>query len=261
MKPIDFLFMLVLLLGASHTARAQKQLYTATIQSDGVKIDFDLEECGRYADSFLNHPARITRSAMVEGLGGRVVELLKTNIGPDWNPVLVMRTADGKVFLLNVREIMDTGDYVCGQVHGITNAKALKVVRSKGQLGTTPAAVLADGKTCPLQGSQTDSGFYAIDGYDLVVHITSDYGINLLNKEGEPLASGTWHQSWAGSGMVVMSCTFGQGNTEVEMYSDPNPTSEGLHPSFVIHKIDGLAPSSLPFGTKLRSTLMNGVLP
>lgn len=76
--------MLVLLLGASHTARAQKQLYTATIQSDGVKIDFDLEECGRYADAFLNHPARITRSAMVEGLSGRVVELLKTNIGPDW---------------------------------------------------------------------------------------------------------------------------------------------------------------------------------
>lgn len=254
-KATIFILMTAMFLVVANTARAQKQLYTATIlKNGGVRVDFDLEEANRYSESFLEHPARITKSAEVAGLKGRIVELLKTNIGPDWNPVLVMRTADGNVFLLNVRETIDTGDYTCGLSHGIKGAVSLKTMRQKGQLWTTPVAMLKGGKTAFIVGSGSDSGYYVIDGHNLVIHITSDYGINITDKEGNPIVEGTWYQSAAGSGMITLSCAFDKGNTEVEMYPDEYPENGEEHPSFKIYPITGQPAGLLPFEKKMKST-------
>lgn len=66
---------------------AQAELYKATIlKNGGVQIDFNMEETNRYATSFLDHLVCVTRSAEVAGMEGKVVELLKTNIGPDKIP-------------------------------------------------------------------------------------------------------------------------------------------------------------------------------
>lgn len=257
-KAIVFILMTVMFLVVAQAAMAQKQLYTATILKDGgVKVDFDLEEANRHSESFLEHPARITKSAEVVGLKGKIVELLKASIGPDWNPVLLMRSADGRVFLLNVRETIDTGDYTCGLVHDIKNAKALKVTKQKGQFWNTPAAILRDGKTATIVGSGADSGYYVIDGHNLVIHITSDYGINITDKQGKPIVYGTWYQSAAGSGMITMSCAFDKGNSEVEMYQDEYPENGEEHPSFKIYSITGQPAGLLPFDEKLRSTRLN----
>lgn len=253
-KATIFILMTAMFLVVANTARAQKQLYTATIlRNGGVKVDFDLAEANRYSTSFLEHPARITKSAEVEGLKDKVVELLKTNIGPDWNPVLLMRTANGNVFLLNIRETIDVGDYTCGQVQSIKNAKGLKVIKQQGQYWTTPAAILKEGKTAAILGSDSLSGYYVIDDYDVVINITSDYGINITNKKGEPIANGSWYQSWEGNGMVVMSCCFDKGKTEIEMYLDDNSQSDEEHPSFKIYSITGQTADLLPFDKKLHS--------
>lgn len=255
-KATIFILMTAMFLVVAQATRAQKQLYTATIlKNGGVKVDFDLAEANRYSESFLEHPARITKSAEVVGLKGRIVELLKANIGPDWNPVLLMRSADGRVFLLNVRETIDTGDYTCGLVHDIKGAISLKAMKQKGQLWTTPAAILKGGKTAFIVGSGSDSGYYVIDGHNLVIHITSDYGINITDKEGNPIVSGTWYQSAAGSGMITMSCAFDKGNTEVEMYPDEYPENGEEHPSFKIYSITGQPAALLPFDKKLKSAL------
>lgn len=255
-KATILILMTAMFLVVANTARAQKQLYTATIlKNGGVKIDFDLAEANRYSESFLEHPARITKSAEVVGLKGRIVELLKASIGPDWNPVLVMRTADGRVFLLNVRETIDTGDYTCGLLHDIKGAVSLKAMKQKGQLWTTPAAILKGGKTAFIVGSGSDSGYYVIDGHNLVIHITSDYGINITDKKGNPIVSGTWYQSWAGSGMENLLCALDKGETEIEMYLDEQLADGEEHPSFKIHAIAGQPATLLPFGEKLRSTL------
>lgn len=251
-----FLLLIMTSLIVAQNANAQKQLYTATIQNTGsVVIDFDTGEANRYSTSFLDHPARITKSAEVVGLKGRVVQLLKANIGADWNPVLVMRTADGKVFLLNIRETIDTGDYTCGLAYGVRGAIGLKAMKQKGQFWTTPAAVLKGGKTDFIVGSGAEAGYYVIASYDLVIHITSDYGINITDKEGEPIVSGTWYQSWAGSGMMVMSCAFDKGETEVDMYLDENSEGGEVRPSFKIHPIAGQPANLLPFDKKLDSIL------
>lgn len=255
-KAIQLLLTTAMTLAASHAARAQAELYKATIlKGGGVQIDFHMEETNRYATSFLDHPACVTRSAEVEGLDGKVVELLKANIGPDWNPVLLMRTADGRVFLLNVRETIDYGDYTCGQAHAIKGARALKKARQQGQAWTTPAAVLADGRTAFVVGSGASSGYYVIDGHDLVIHLTADYGISITDGQGEPIASGTWHQSWAGGGMETLSCSLDKGETEIEMYPDEEAAGGEEHPSFRIQPIPGQPATLLPFGEKLRGTL------
>lgn len=255
-KTIRFLLTAAMLFAVSHSAWAKPELYKATIlKSGGVQIDFNMEETNRYATSFLDHPACVTRSAEVVGLDGRVVELLKTNIGPDWNPVLLMRTADGRVFLLNVRETIDYGDYTCGQAHAIEGARSLTTMKQHGQHWTTPAVVLKDGRTAFIMGSGASSGYYVIDGHDLIIHITADYGIEITDSQGESIASGTWHQSWAGSGMETLSCVLDKGGTEVEMYLDEQPAGDEEHPSFKIHAIPGQPATLLPFGEKLRSTL------
>lgn len=251
-----FICIFVALLTVSKTIKAQDALYTASIQESGaVVIDFDLEEANKYSTSFLDHPARITKSAEAVGLKGNVVELLKTNIGPDWNPTLLMRTVDGNVFLLNIREIIDIGDYTCGLLNDIKDAVALKAIKQDGQFWKTPAAILKNGKTAFILGTGAYSGYYVIDGHDLVVHITSDYGINITDKQGEPIVCGTWYQSWGGSGMIVMSCSFDGENTEIDMYLDEDPANAEMHPSFKIHSIPRLPGNLLPFDEKLPSTL------
>lgn len=241
---------------AAPAAEEQGALYKATITGNGgVQIDFNMEETNRYATSFLDHPACVTRSAEVEGLEGKVVELLKTNMGPDWNPVLLMRTEEGNVFLLNVRETIDDGNYACGRAWDIKGAKALKAMKQQGQPWTTPAAVLENGETAFIMGSGSRSGYYVIDGRDLIIHITADYGIVISNGEGEPIASGTWHQSWAGSGMEVLSCALDKGQTEIEMY-DEEPTEDGeQRASFKIEPIQGQPATLLAFDEKLHGTL------
>lgn len=244
------------LVSISLTTRAQDELYKATIlQSGGVQIDFNMAETNRYATSFLDHPACVTRSAEVAGLNDTVVELLKTNIGPDWNPVLLMRTQGGNVFLLNIRETIDYGDYTCGAAHDIKGARGLKAIKQQGQFWTTPAAVLNDGQTAFIVGSGTRSGYYLIDGHDLIIHLTADYGINITDSQGNNIVSGTWHTSWAGQGMETLSCRFDKGETEIEMYLDEEPTDGEEHPAFKIHSINGRPDTLLPCDVKLRTTL------
>lgn len=255
-KPRTLALATLALFATAPMAKAQQDLYTAKITPEGkVELTFDTAQCHTMAQAMLDRPSRAPRgAAIVQGTEGRVSELLRTSFGPDWNPALAMRTAEGRVYLLNIQEAISDGDMTCGLLHGIKGAKALRQ-RKPAAPGRPPLpeAQLAGGQWASFVGSDAESGYYAIDNHDIVLHITRDYGFAILRQKGEafePIVKGTWYQSWAGSGMIVMTCstTPGSGAMQIEMYGD-----DIEHPSFAMPDApDSLA---LPEG-KLRATLL-----
>lgn len=241
-------------------AKAQHDLYTARITSEGmVELTFDTAQCRAMAQAMLgDRPGRAPRgAAIVRGIEGKAVQLLRANFGPDWNPVLAVRTVKGHVYLLNIQEAISDGDMTCGRLHGIEGAKNLRLKKPAGLVGPPRAeALVAGGRWATFVGSDAESGYYAIDNHDIIVHITRDYGYAILRRKGEafePIVKGTWYQSWAGSGMIVMTCSTApdhSGAMQIEMYGgDDNPE----HPSFSMP--DAPDSLSLPEG-KLRATLL-----
>lgn len=243
---------MVLLSALALSSKAENSLYSAVIQSDGtVKLVFNKEQCAFTASAFLDKEPQNPDSAVVCGVKGRVVQLLETRLGMDWNPILVMLTANGEGYLLNISEVIAYGDMNCGAVHGLKNVKALDIEKTGSMPNPQlPVAVLDNGDRVTFVGSDTYSGFYAIDGYDAVVHITRDFGIEIEDKEGNILAEGTWYESFAGSGMVVLTCELSDGsNMEVEMYGDFDP-----NPSFVFYPDKDVISLPFPSEEKLKST-------
>lgn len=237
-------------------ATAQSDLYKAVIQKDGrVRLNFNRAVCDRMARAMFDQEPRNPTSAVVMGTSGRIVELLKTRFGPDWNPVLLMRNSAGRVFVLNVQEAVKDGDMTCGMVYGVSGARTLKEVKRNGGRHVEWQAVLKNGKSVTFVGSDTDSGRYAVEGYDAVIHITRDYGISIENKAGKTLASGTWHQSFGGSGMTVLSCNFNGTAVEVEKYDGED--SDELCPEFKIFWNNVPEDFPLPTDVKFKTKEIN----
>ncbi len=205
MNRLFFSFLLVLMLpfAAVHAALDKSQassLYTATILGDGsVRIDFNTGKCKQVAETLFGTATQNPSSATVKGIQGKAVELLQTNLGPDFNPMLIIRTqvaSSYKVFLLSIADILLDGDMTAGEVtttapvKNATNSLREKTMREVG----TVAEVLTNKGWVQMKGSQSFAGYYKTGS--LQVTITRDYGIRMDDTEKGYHKSGTFNSNY-----------------------------------------------------------------
>lgn len=196
--------------GAQDGANA---IYEPRIKDGAVYIDFNMERCEQYAREKLDAPCNILKETYkVEGLKGRCVETLKCVIGKGGkdfdgigDPCLVMRTDNGRVYLLSIREAVEEGDVTCGEFMNLKDKKVESLALSQdGKLGETPEAVLQGGKKHRL-GLSTWWGYYVVDGTSFVIHLSRDWCLTLEQRENPGACSlaGCYGSNVAGHGQIL----------------------------------------------------------
>lgn len=173
-------------------AEADK-LYKPRIENGDVLIDFDDELCKEFTENKLNVPYNeLGKNRKVEGLQGKCVEILKCATllpaAANPEPCIAMRTDKGEVFVLSITEALEEGDMTCGKYMnladtGITKAKVAHLTLVHDEAGEKPAAVLSNGE---LQEFSLCNawGYYVMDDYDLVIHLSKDWCLSIDKKEG-----------------------------------------------------------------------------
>lgn len=207
-------------------------IYEARIVNGEVYLDFDDEAFGRYTRDVLgkNGLQSPGRNRKVEGLKGACAELMKCVAGEGGEsydgigqPYLAMRTDDGRVYVLSVLEAVE-GDMLCGPVPNVDGAVALTTEYDAAN-GLFPAARLSDG-TDWVFGGWWLWGYYVMEDYDFVIHLSRDYCISLDKRPPhEYHNSGIFFQSWAGSGIIQLSTDLADGSMTISMREDPETWS------------------------------------
>lgn len=204
--------------GASGGQQDANSLYKVRMKNGEVILDFDDQLCKEFVEGRLDNPYNdLGKNRKVEGLEGQCVEVMKCIVGKGGfqydgigDPYLVMRTEARKVYVLSIIEALTEGDMRCGPVHGVTGALSLSTGGDKTN-GEYAVARLAGGQTKTFGGWRR-WGYYVIDEYNFVIHLTRDFCVSLDKEPRQGYhESGTFYESWAGSGLLELSTTLKHG--------------------------------------------------
>ncbi len=156
-------------------------LYTASVDGDGrVVLAFNLDSCRRMCAEW-HMPCRVGGGPYaIEAVGGRVTQMVASNLGNAINPVLVMLTAQGRVAMLNIADALASGDVRCsGPLNGFADVRSLKAVSDDS--GTGVIAEDHNGRETMVEEFDA-AGYYYVDDFE--IHLGRDWKIRLRNSDG-----------------------------------------------------------------------------
>ncbi len=156
-------------------------LYAASVGGDGqVTVAFNLDSCRRMCAEW-HMPCRVGGEPYaVEAVGGRVTQMVASNLGNAINPVLVMLTAQGRVAMLNIADALASGDVRCsGPLSGFADVRSLKAVSDES--GTGVIAEDHNGRETMVEEFDAP-GYYYIDDFE--IHLGRDWKMRFRNSDG-----------------------------------------------------------------------------
>lgn len=227
-------------------------IYEARIVDGEVYVDFDHELTKRFVSKYFGENAYepVGKNLKVEGLKGSCLEVMKCIVGKGGasydgvgRPYLVMRTDEEKVYLLSIIEALE-GDMLCGPVPNTDGAVAL-TTGYEGNNGLYASAKLKDGTEWTFDGWWL-WGYYVMEDYGFVVHLSRDYCVCLDKQPPHEYHNcGTFYQSWAGSGIMVLSTDLEVGSLSISM-KEYDEDSEGTEEIWSLEVNDVVDNPSIP---------------
>lgn len=155
-------------------------LYTATIDDAGrVMVAFNLDSCRRMCAEW-HMPCRVgSQPCAVEAVGGKVIQIVASNLGNAINPVLVMLTAQGRVAMLNIADAIAGGDMHCsGPLSGLADIRSIKAVSDED--GTGVIAEDHNGREAVVEEFDA-AGYYCVDDFE--IHLSRDWKMQFRNSD------------------------------------------------------------------------------
>lgn len=171
-------------------------LYSASVDDAGrVTVAFNLDSCRRICAEW-HMPCRVgSQPYTVEAVGGKVTQIVASNLGNAINPVLVMLTAQGRVAMLNIADALASGDVrSSGPLSGLADIRGIKAVSDED--GTGVIAEDHNGREAMVEEFDA-AGYYCVDDFE--IHLSRDWKMQFRNSDDIDM-SGTFSSVSAESG-------------------------------------------------------------